>query len=419
MGDYNFAINVNCLSKTYSLRRNEALNLLRRQDPENGFMALKDITLKIKKGESFGIIGKNGSGKSTLLQILAGILKQTNGSFNVRGRIASILELGSGFDPNFTGKENIYLNCSLIGLSKKEIDKNYERILDFAEIGDFIDKPVKKYSTGMLMRLAFAVIVNIKADVLLVDEALSVGDIYFTQKCLRFFDDFKKSGTLVIVTHDLQILGSICDRAALISNGEIKEIGSVKKVIDVYLNEYRQEYSDSLNLKVNNYVNSDSDGTNKSDNKLDLKRNIKIYSGCKKTEFFRSNPKEIIFIENSHSTATTGELVEYKIILDENMKAHEMLFGLNIRNSKGLIVVSEILKIESKENISFPSNTYLIKIQIPFLVGGEFTIEFGVAKGNLSNHEFLQMIYDYERWYVSHKEGDFGLVRTDCNLSAV
>ena len=101
------------------------------------------------------------------------------------------------------------------------------------------------------------------------------------------------------------------------------------------------------------------------------------------------------------------------------MKAHEMLFGLNIRNSKGLIVVSEILKIESKENISFPSNTYLIKIQIPFLVGGEFTIEFGVAKGNLSNHEFLQMIYDYERWYVSHKEGDFGLVRTDCNLSAV
>ena len=217
-----FAVKINSVSKSYFDSRKKLKNFFLRKRNQGGFVALKEISLTIQKGECFGLIGKNGSGKSTLLQIISGITKPTCGDYLVNGKIASILELGSAFNPEFSGRENIYLGALLYGLSRGEIRKKYNDILSFAEIGDFVERPVKEYSTGMLMRLAFSIIVNVEADILLVDEALSVGDIYFSQKCIRFFNDFKKKGTLIIVTHDLQILSSICDRVGLISNGEIK-----------------------------------------------------------------------------------------------------------------------------------------------------------------------------------------------------
>ena len=154
--------------------------------------AVKEVSFDLRKGETLGIVGRNGSGKSTLLQLLSGILNPSSGEIEVNGRVAALLELGSGFNPEFTGRENIYLNGTLLGLKKRDVDDRIQKIIEFAEIGDYIDQPVKKYSSGMVVRLAFSVITNVDADILIIDEALAVGDSYFIQKCMRFFSRFKK-----------------------------------------------------------------------------------------------------------------------------------------------------------------------------------------------------------------------------------
>ena len=174
------------------------------------FWALKDISLEIKKGETVGIVGLNGSGKSTLLQLICGTLSAAAGSVETHGRIAALLELGTGFDREFTGKENVYINGLVLGLSKEEIDAKYDAIVGFADIGDFINQPVKRYSSGMYVRLAFAVIANVDADILIIDEALAVGDALFSQKCMRFLRDFKKNGTILFVSHNSAAVVNLC-----------------------------------------------------------------------------------------------------------------------------------------------------------------------------------------------------------------
>ena len=167
-----------------------------------GFWALQDVSFEVKKGETLGIIGRNGSGKSTLLQMICGTLNPTAGKIQTIGRVVALLELGSGFNTEFTGRENIYMYASILGLTTQEIDARYEEIIEFADIGEFIEQPVKTYSSGMYVRLAFAVIANVEADVIIVDEALSVGDAFFVQKCMRFLRKFIEQGTLVFVSHD-------------------------------------------------------------------------------------------------------------------------------------------------------------------------------------------------------------------------
>ncbi|MES2823714.1 MAG: ABC transporter ATP-binding protein [Pseudomonadota bacterium] len=199
------------------------------------FWALKDINIEIKKGETVGIVGKNGSGKSTLLQIICGILNATLGTVETKGRIAALLELGSGFNPEFTGKENIYLNGALLGLSKVEIDNKYNDILNFADIGDFIDQPLKTYSSGMGIRLAFAVAINVDPDILVVDEALSVGDELFQRKCFSRIEEIKSKGaTILFVSHSGGTVVELCDRAILIDSGEQLLIGKPKYVVASY-----------------------------------------------------------------------------------------------------------------------------------------------------------------------------------------
>ena len=409
-----FAIKINSVSKSYLNSKKKLKSFLSFNRDQSGFLALKDISLTIKKGECLGLIGRNGSGKSTLLQIISGILKPSSGNFLVNGKIASILELGSGFNPEFSGKENIYLSALLYGLSRKQILKKYDDVLNFAEIGDFIERPVKEYSTGMIMRLAFAVIVNVDADILIVDEALSVGDIYFNQKCIRFFNDYKKRGTLLIVSHDLQILSSICDRVGLISNGEIKEIGEVKKVINCYLNEFRQIYSErKIGTKTDSVSIKQDDEISLAQTERKLSRSFSICTGQSKVESFGNVNNDIIRIQNECKESHTGKFLEYKVELNKIIGESEKLIGLNIRNSKGLVILSEIFEVKVH------SRNFQIKLKVPYLVGGEFSLEIGLAKGTLINHQFIQMIYDFERWYVSHQEGDFGIIHTECRLSAL
>jgi len=199
------------------------------------FTALHPLTLDIHAGETVGIIGRNGSGKSTLLQMIAGTLTPTSGIMEVNGRIAALLELGSGFNPEFTGRENIYLNASILGISKHEIDNRMDDILAFADIGDFIDQPVKTYSSGMYVRLAFAVSINVDPDILIVDEALAVGDGRFQLKCFEKIKALKEAGTtILVVSHDLQTIRQICDKVVLIDRGKMLDYGAPNDVVNHY-----------------------------------------------------------------------------------------------------------------------------------------------------------------------------------------
>lgn len=234
------AINVDKVSKLYKLydrtsdRLKEALGLTKQKKYREHF-ALSDISFDVKKGETVGIIGANGSGKSTILKIITGVLNPTSGNVNVSGRISALLELGAGFNMEYTGIENIYLNGTMMGYSREEVDKKLQTILDFADIGEFVKQPVKTYSSGMFVRLAFAVAINIDPEILIVDEALSVGDIFFQAKCYHKFTEFKNAGkTILFVSHDLGSIAKYCDRVILLNNGIKMAEGNPKEVIDLY-----------------------------------------------------------------------------------------------------------------------------------------------------------------------------------------
>ena len=197
---------------------------------------LKDINLEIKKGESVALIGTNGSGKSTLLKLMTKIIYPNKGKIITNGKLTSLLELGAGFHEDFTGRENIYFNASIFGLTRQEIDEKIAEIIDFSELGDFIDNPVRTYSSGMYMRLAFSVAINVQAEILLIDEILAVGDQHFQDKCFKKLMELKESGkTIVIVTHNTNQVKQFCDRAVWLYKGEIRMDGKIDKVLDEYL----------------------------------------------------------------------------------------------------------------------------------------------------------------------------------------
>ena len=228
------------ISKAYKIynksgdRIKESLSL-RHKKYSKDYFALKDVSLTVYRGETVGIIGVNGAGKSTILKIITGVLSQSSGTMQVNGRISALLELGAGFNPEYTGIENIYINGMIIGFTREEIDKKLQDILDFADIGDFVYQPVKTYSSGMFVRLAFAVAINIEPEILIVDEALSVGDVFFQAKCFRKFEEFKNRGkTILFVTHDLGSISKYCDRAILLHKGEKVAEGNPKEIIDLY-----------------------------------------------------------------------------------------------------------------------------------------------------------------------------------------
>lgn len=241
------AISATGLSKCYHIYdapKDRLLQMLARGRKHfyREFWALDDVCLSIAKGETVGIIGRNGSGKSTLLQMISGTLTPTRGTIKAQGRIAALLELGSGFDPTFTGRENVYMNAAILGLSRAEIDARFEDILAFANIGDFIDQPTKTYSSGMLVRLAFAVSVCVEPDILIVDEALSVGDASFQFKCLNRLEALTNNGTtLLFVSHDMTMVKRFCHRVIYLRGGQVVASGAPEEMAELYLMDMRDE----------------------------------------------------------------------------------------------------------------------------------------------------------------------------------
>ena len=234
------AISARGLSKAYRLYRKPFHRALELFVPgyvgHRDFWALRNVTLEVPKGSSVGIIGENGAGKSTLLKLLTGITLPTSGEVRVQGRIASLLELGAGFHPEFSGRDNVHLNCSLLGMSEEEIAERFPKIVEFSELGDFIERPVKTYSSGMYVRLGFAVAASVDPDVLMIDEALSVGDEHFRGKCVNRLNEFREQGkTTVFVSHDMGAVKNMCGHVVLLDRGEIVEQGSAERVADEYL----------------------------------------------------------------------------------------------------------------------------------------------------------------------------------------
>lgn len=229
------------VSKNYPIYSSPSARLkellcLNRLSFHHDFSALDNVSFEIHRGETFCIVGENGSGKSTLLQIVAGILHPSKGAVHVGGRVAALLELGTGFNPEFTGRQNVYMNAAILGLSRQAIDAKFSQIEDFAEIGEFIDQPVKTYSSGMAVRLAFSVAIHVEPEILLVDEALAVGDIYFRQRCLRKVHEMRDAGvTILFVSHAVAEVKALGDRAMWLNDGRIKDIGNTEAVVTKYM----------------------------------------------------------------------------------------------------------------------------------------------------------------------------------------
>ncbi len=293
------------------------------------FWALRDLSFEIEKGESFGIVGRNGSGKSTLLQIITGTLFPTEGNLVVNGRIAALLELGSGFNPEFTGRENVYLNGMLVGLSKREIDERFDDIAAFADIGAHLEQPVKTYSSGMLVRLAFAVQVQLTPDILIVDEALAVGDALFQKRCYQRMEQLTSDGvTLLFVSHDQETVRTLTKKSILLNSGKIVDYGSSSDVLISYrklLHKQEQEYYQKTVVNLRNSTEKKFDNDNKSfGNGLAEVLKVTIFN------------KD----EDETSVFSPGDRIKIRVDCKSNTDLQNLNIGLRIRNKQGIKVTS-------------------------------------------------------------------------------
>ncbi len=376
------------------------------------FWALKDVSFEVKKGETIGIIGRNGSGKSTLLQIICGTLNPTAGKIQTNGRVAALLELGSGFNPEFTGRENIYLNASVLGLNSAEIDARFDEIVSFADIGDFIEQPVKTYSSGMYVRLAFAVIAHVDADILVVDEALAVGDAFFTQKCMRYLREFMKKGTVLFVSHDTASIQNLCSRAIWLGDGHVLENGTPKAVSESYLRalfSVQQEVDKASEIIEKNAVFKVS-----SQLFADQRMNF-INSSC-----LRNDIEVFEFSRNCSSFGAGGAQIVDVSLLDEDGNQLAWVVGgerivLRVEVSVGVDLSSPIIGFSVKDRLGQPlfgDNTWLtyindpiaccpgdsliasFKFEMPRLPCGDYSIGVAIANGSQQEHVQHHWMHD-------------------------
>lgn len=390
------AIKVDSITKIYKLydnptdRLKEALGWNKKVRHKEHY-ALKDINFEVAKGETVGIIGTNGSGKSTLLKIITGVLNPTAGEVKVYGRISALLELGAGFNPEYTGIENIYLNGTMAGYSKEEITSRLQDIVEFADIGDFINQPVKSYSSGMFARLAFAVAINIEPDILIVDEALSVGDVFFQNKCFRKFDELRSKGTTILfVSHDISSVRQMCSRVLWIQNGHTKMFGDKEEVCACYIDEQRMKMNEGKNIKSV----QDEAGLLQQEEKIEQK-SYAYPQISPKEKRFQSEDLEILscFITNSEGQITNQLDVTQKytthVVIRFNEDVPSVIVGFVMENNKG-IPMFDINNYIAKQKVFNGQKGTVVEItyeyQLPKIMKGEYIISTAVASGTQQNH---------------------------------
>lgn len=346
------------------------------------FWALKDVSFEVKKGETVGIIGRNGSGKSTLLQMICGTLNPTSGSIQTNGRIAALLELGSGFNPEFTGRENVYMNGAVLGLSKDEVDEKFEAIATFADIGDFIEQPVKTYSSGMFVRLAFAIQANVDPEILIVDEALAVGDAYFVHRCMARFHDLQRKGaTIIFVSHDASSVKRLCGRVLWLKNGHSILVGDATTVVDAYL----QDLFGLGDKKRNNSNIGCSDvHIPKEDNfnlKLDLSSGDGRY-GERKLEMIGMHLSNVDGLPTS-TVAWDGVICLLLEIKNNDLPPGQSIgCGYILRDIKGIEIASTSTWFDSVKILAPAQGNslrVLIEITVPMLHPGNYSLTPSVS----------------------------------------
>lgn len=412
------AIKVENLSKCYQIYNkphDRLLQMLARGQKQyyREFWALKNVSFEIKKGETVGIIGRNGSGKSTLLQMICGTLNPTSGSVQTNGRIAALLELGSGFNVEFTGRENVYMNASLYGLSRAQIDQRFNEIAAFADIGDFVEQPVKLYSSGMFVRLAFAVIAHVDADILVIDEALSVGDALFSRKCTQFLRKFMEKGTVLFVSHDTASVKSLCHRAFWINSGQIVADGDTKSVSDAYLQylyESQQGKSTaSLVLKPasTEQTQTNDDPPSRRDMRLDfinstnLRNDIQVFEMTATAQVFGKGGVSLSKVEladenkNPLSWVVGGETVNLYVEGIAHQPLSQVVVGFVLKDRLGqylfgdnthLSTISRPFSVSHGEAFSA-----CFQFMMPILRSGDYGFDIAVADGTQADH--IQQIW--------------------------
>lgn len=364
------------------------------------FWALKGIDFSIEKGQSVGILGRNGAGKSTLLQIICGTLTPTTGKVSIRGRVAALLELGAGFNPEFTGRENVYICAAIYGMRREQIDAKYDLIVNFADIGEFIDQPVKTYSSGMYVRLAFAVIAHVDADILIIDEALAVGDAIFTQKCMRFLRDFKKRGVLFFVSHDITSVKNLCDQALWLSGGNLMKVGPAKDVCASYLAHIYQSQEKSVEpIPLTQKVQDAEffDARREWINCSRLRNDIEIFrfSPENSTSFGAGGAiiSNVVLLNEQQqplSWCVGGELVTLRIDVHVQMALFSPIVGFTVQDKLGLPLFGDNTYLTYRdEPLSFEAGSDFsttFQFHMPILMNGHYAIAVAVASGSQEEH---------------------------------
>jgi lipopolysaccharide transport system ATP-binding protein len=376
------------------------------------FWALRDVSFSIQKGETLGIIGRNGSGKSTLLQILCGTLTPTSGTVRLAGRVGALLELGAGFNPEFTGRENVYLNAAVLGLTSREIDARYDDIVAFADIGQFIDQPLKTYSSGMFVRLAFAVIAHIDADILVIDEALTVGDAFFVQKCMRFLRQFLQHGTLVFVSHDSGAVVNLCDRAIWLDKGEIRAVGAAKEVCDAYLASNFEAVQGESRLPQERLstVHGPSPERVPRDMRRDFinastrRNDIEIVDHEVRSAQFGLGGGLVTKIELTDDRGDPltwcvgGEMVVLRIEVEAKKDVDRPIVGYYVRDRLGQNLFGDNTCISTSRNpIAVKAGQHLVVefgFRMPILPVGDYTVTVSFAEGTQAEHVQHHWIHD-------------------------
>ena len=374
------AISVKNLKKTYALydsrkdKLKEAFSLTGKKYHKN-FEALKGISFDVEKGECVGIIGLNGSGKSTLLKILTEVITQTEGTVEINGKVSALLELGAGFNPEYSGLENIYLNTMLMGYTRKETDDKLDQILEFADIGDFINQPVKIYSSGMFVRLAFAIAITIDPDILIIDEALSVGDVFFQQKCYKKIKEFAGKSTVLIVSHDLNAITKFCQRIIVMNYGEIVYNGEPTEAISQYFrikqgrarkNQKAQDADSTIVEKFENYKVP----------------NGKDYSG--KMDVIIEKYYYKIENEAFGEMCEDGDEVNISMLVHSEREIENLIVGYQVRDKYGNEVFGETSLTSKVEQFSLHKGTNLINFSFtwPEVREGDYFITLGIGEGS-------------------------------------
>jgi lipopolysaccharide transport system ATP-binding protein len=428
------------LSKAYSIYRNPSDRLKQFLFGKwksfcDNYWALQDVSVEIYRGETVGIIGRNGSGKSTFLQLVYGTLSPSSGTREIRGRVAALLELGAGFNPEFTGRENVFLAASILGLTTEDIESRLHTIIDFAGIGDFIDQPVKLYSSGMYARLAFAVAAHVDADVLIIDEILAVGDAAFTQKCMRFIRSFKEHGTIIFVSHDTAAVVNLCDRCVWLDAGKLRRVGPTREVCEEYLAALAGEAENGDAFKIGGVRKSPpatppSDIRHETLKESPLSNHMEIFDFDPNAPWFGTKDATIKAVslcnrdgERLPSLQGTEEVV-LKVEVDAHRDLLRPIVGFYVKDRLGQRVFGDNTFITYRHAVNAVGSgsafAASFRFTMPFLPSGDYSISCALAEGSQDEHIQLHWIEDalFFKVLSSHiVHGLIGVPMHDINIT--